>query len=60
MNQPELKPCPFCGREAQIWQGIEHSSYRVACKSQYECAAQVGPYDTEEEAVEAWNKRTNP
>lgn len=51
----ELKPCPFCGREARIWQGFDY--YRVACESQYECAGQVGPYDTEEEAINAWNRR---
>ncbi len=51
----ELKDCPFCGREARIW--IAPCNIKIACKSQVECAAQVGPYDTEEEAITAWNRR---
>ena len=53
-----LKPCPFCGGEANV---IEHrfhgldSSYGVRCK---ECKAETHQfYESEEKAIEAWNRR---
>jgi len=51
----ELKPCPFCGGKAETtrcWTG----HYQVWCT---QCAAvQMGSfYDSEAEAIEAWNKR---
>ena len=54
----ELKPCPFCGGGARIWKGPDY--FKVACAHQFDCAAQVGPYDTEAEAVAAWNRRAAP
>jgi len=51
----KLKPCPFCGGEATI-QGSEKGKCCWAmcggCLS-----ARGGNCATEEEAVEAWNKR---
>lgn len=56
----ELKPCPFCGGKARIIQSDpllkgkkEFFIYNVAC---LECSATVRKC-TEEEAVEAWNRR---
>ena len=50
----ELKPCPFCGGEAELW----HSSnwdYRVRCT---ECKAQTRQYhENDAGAVNAWNSR---
>lgn len=46
----ELKPCPFCGGNAYIGNGRTW----VRC---VECGAETGCYDTEEEAIEAWNRR---
>lgn len=55
----ELKPCPFCGSEGYV----AHRSlgtvwwYGCGCKR---CRVQFGCYkDSEEEAVEQWNKRVN-
>ena len=54
----QLKPCPFCGFNALV---EEHkfvslpSSYGVACQN---CSAQSYQfYNSEEEAIEAWNRR---
>ena len=48
----ELKPCPFCGGEAEIV--ISGGERRVDCKK---CGARSDWYDTEVEAVAAWNNR---
>ena len=61
----ELKPCPFCGGEART---MEQHRWWVFCP---ECMCDLGfegmdeggcygHYDTEAEAVEAWNTRHNP
>ena len=57
----ELKPCPFCGYEAEKpfyydpfdgYQG-NWGSYRVRCEN---CSAQI-TMRTKEKAIEAWNRR---
>ena len=55
-----LKKCPFCGGEAEhivdVWDYIDRS-HLVRCKNP-ECNGWcVQYYDTEEEAVKAWNTR---
>lgn len=55
----ELKQCPFCGGEAKIgyekyWQ--PRVSRRIICTK---CYSSSGWYSTEEEAIEAWNRRNN-
>lgn len=52
----ELAPCPFCGGEAQT-DFIEGESYLIEC---YACRAETGIKDSEDEAIEAWNRRTEP
>lgn len=53
-----LKPCPFCGGEAELKIHLFHklpSSYGVVCRP---CGCETWQFfQTEEEAVEAWNRR---
>lgn len=50
----ELRKCPFCGGEAEIWEDKVFGTFVPQCK---ECTAQHGRYTSRERAVEAWNTR---
>lgn len=57
----ELKPCPFCGGEADC----NNSGFMKAGKHMWaveclKCGMVTTFADTEKEAIEAWNKRTEP
>ena len=59
----ELKPCPFCGGEAYIDRedcyGVQDDYYMVHCEK---CSLQFGfcsMFESEEEAIEAWNRRAD-
>lgn len=63
MNEnPELKPCPFCGGEGSIcndWDFVKNQPrypyrYGIECK---ECLSSTDHYETEEAAIESWNRR---
>jgi len=59
--KPELKLalCPFCGGKAELGGGgdIREPLFWPLCKN---CGATTGDnYEDEEEAIKAWNKRTN-
>lgn len=61
----ELKQCPFCGSEAEVFKDVTFKAetgekigkikFFVWCT---ECSALVNG-DTEEGAIEAWNRRVN-
>ena len=58
----ELKPCPFCGsdeimRLCDPAQGLDNSgpSRALSCAG---CHIEAPFYDTEAEAIAAWNRRT--
>ena len=57
----ELKPCPFCGGEAEV---ITHmqcmaKAYCVVCKDK-ECRGRaVKPLRDRDKAIAAWNRRAN-
>ena len=56
MAEVDLKRCPFCGGEAEVTLFL--GNYIVACKG---CPGSTFPCKgmTEEEAVEAWNRRAD-
>ena len=56
-NKTELKPCPFCGGEAEIVDTGDlygHCEYSVSCTS---CNCNTDWLTNKKEAVQAWNKR---
>ena len=52
----ELKPCPFCGGEAEVWVSNITDRAIVYCTV---CDAQIRIRQNEQEAIEAWNKRVS-
>ena len=57
----ELKPCPFCGGEAEIFEYknkrfVPSIQYRGGC---FECGQTVCLENTREDAIKAWNTRAN-
>lgn len=54
-----LKTCPFCGSRAYLYKceaDIEEP-YTVMCEG---CEVVTANYETEDEAIEAWNRREEP
>ena len=49
---PELKACPFCGGDAEVYE--EEEWFYVRC---FDCWAQTDGIDTEIGAIDAWNRR---
>lgn len=59
LEKTALKPCPFCGGEAHIFQIQENSKLQsrlwvVRCPV---CGANQLPFSEKHYAVEAWNRR---
>ena len=60
-KENEIKPCPICGKQPhewpEGWEG-EFQYYAIECneKSHFTGTHQ----ETREQAIEAWNRRTNP
>lgn len=55
MEKQELKPCPFCGNEAELTH-YEVDGYLPHCTR---CDGMIEHWFSEkEEAIKAWNKRT--
>ena len=58
INIQKLKPCPFCGGEVFLdTDGDWYWKWKVECQG---CGCDLGYYETEAEATEAWNKRVEP
>ena len=51
----ELKPCPFCGGEAELFGTTESGIFYVECLN---CDVN-GNFDMPEEAIAAWNRRVS-
>ena len=47
-----IKPCPFCGWKSRVHKYL--GKWYARCNK---CNAYSAPYDTEEQAAEAWNRR---
>lgn len=56
MSIPELKPCPFCGARALIYEAFP-GSYIVHC---VRCKCMFGRFFSHEnDAIVEWNRRAN-
>lgn len=59
----DLKPCPFCDSSASIYFTTYpngESAYCICCIHEDDCYlnnAIEADFETEEEAIEAWNRR---
>lgn len=54
----DLKPCPFCGGEAEIWRANRERSAWIACMGRC-CVLVSKEYTTDAEAIAAWNRRAH-
>ena len=56
----KLKPCPFCGGLPKFYEIYANGAkvWKVMCGKRVDCCAILNEYDTQEEAAEAWNKRS--
>ncbi len=56
----KLKPCPFCGGEAELY-GVPHIpkgwDFIPRCKTTSCCGRQAKKYSNRETAIAAWNRR---
>jgi len=53
----ELKPCPFCGGEVEIYEAQELIyPYTIECQ---ECTCHMGRYSDRDEIIETWNRRVD-
>ena len=60
MKENELKPCPFCGSKRLYVSERNYFGEKSATVTCVYChISQTGSeYETKEEAIEAWNRRT--
>ena len=53
----ELKPCPFCGGEADVIQPMQKSPYNAYCQV---CGCVLfTDHKQKGKAIKAWNRRVN-
>ena len=61
-TEDRLKPCPFCGEEAilkRYFDSYEEIAFYVTCSGEFcEVSPITNDFKTEQEAIEAWNKRS--
>ena len=51
----ELKPCPFCGREAVVKRSSDFRYYVMCGK----CEVKTHKYIVKSDAIKAWNRRAD-
>lgn len=54
MTETELKPCPFCGGKPNLRSYSKSRNWIVFCSK---CETETQVYESEQEAVKAWNSR---
>lgn len=52
-----LRPCPKCGNAALGLHDHKKKAYSAICKESWLCGNQIGWYETEDEAIAAWNQQ---
>lgn len=54
----ELKPCPFCGKEVNIYKGEFDGSkiYSVSCEN---CGVSIGCSEDKHRMINDWNRRSD-
>jgi Lar family restriction alleviation protein len=52
----DLKPCPFCGKKTIECYEHRYGGFFVRCGW---CGAEIGSSNNQNEAIEAWNRRSN-
>lgn len=55
----DLKPCPFCGLEAEIYEPFATSFWFVSCSNVDMCGTCGPDRETRSAAIEAWNRMYN-
>lgn len=55
-RQPVLKPCPFCGGKAQLYEFMSAGHIIVEC-TRLKCSGQGPVRATDKSAITAWNRR---
>ncbi len=51
-----LKPCPFCGSKAEVWEGV-FGGWLAFCTNRKSCGAMI-VCATKQDAIREWNRRT--
>lgn len=57
MTKPELKPCPFCGHGADVYDRDIHNDIAIECSF---CNCVLTTFYDKEYAVKIWNTRHQP
>lgn len=61
-NIAEMKPCPFCGKKANVIKNICEENHFIGYYVFHDCflighSIKTGLMDSEEDAIRTWNKR---
>ena len=56
----DLKPCPFCGGPARLWDQAKGKAVVGCAAGSHCCAVTPHIFGTEAEAITAWNTRPSP
>lgn len=56
MIQPNLSPCPFCGKPGTLWQHDITEQWQAGC---WACGARTIKHSLKQEALRRWNERAD-